>query len=373
MLNRSKLLKELELVASTLFIDRSHEYEIIRNVWREIVADPTFLHKVREVNAPWPVPFWQGDLGLTVPVSQEVEPYHALSVDGSQIYPDRHQSVPCFLINIGMVGVRYDGVQPPVHFDSNPYIFSNAEPDMKLELSAEIVNCKRQEIELRDGMQFALRMRDQVSPSILFFDGSLIFWHLEAKDPMLRDLFLPRYLAILCQLAKEKIITVGYISSPKSRELVNLVRLQLCKFDTSNEELFHLVDGMVDATIAGFYLKPFERSTVFQNNSSVSDSYPDHVRPHFFYLHVGEEIGRVEIPAWIAQDQKLVDFVAQAILDQSIKGRGYPVVLAEAHEQAVVKGPDRDFFYHLLQKIGIDRNYRTTSSHKAMRKRSMGI
>ncbi|PJF37882.1 MAG: hypothetical protein CUN55_19825 [Phototrophicales bacterium] len=120
-------------------------------------------------------------------------------------------------------------------------------------------------------------------------------------------------------------------------------------------------------------MQPYTRSIVFKNRSIVSSLYPDHLHPHFFYLHVGTEIGRVELPAWIAHDENLVDTVARIIVDQCVKGQGYPVVIAEAHEQAVVKGPDRDFFYHVLQKMGMERQRRPIISRKSLRKRSMGI
>ena len=90
-------------------------------------------------------------------------------------------------------------------------------------------------------------------------------------------------------------------------------------------------------------------------------------------MQVGTEVGRVEIPAWIAQDEKLVDQVAASILDQCHKGYGYPIGLAEAHEQAVIKGPDREFFYHLLQKMSTDRKRYIELSPKEMKKRGMGI
>jgi hypothetical protein len=60
-------------------------------------------------------------------------------------------------------------------------------------------------------------------------------------------------------------------------------------------------------------------------------------------------------------------------LDQCNKGRGYPVVLAEAHEQAVVKGADRDFFYSVITKIGIEENKRILVSQKSAKKRRMSI
>jgi hypothetical protein len=90
-------------------------------------------------------------------------------------------------------------------------------------------------------------------------------------------------------------------------------------------------------------------------------------------MDVGTEIVRIEIPGWIAQSEELVNTVARVVLDQSVKGFGYPVLIAEAHEQAVVKGPDRDFFYHLIAKMGIERNRKPIMSAKSMKKRGIGV
>jgi hypothetical protein len=55
------------------------------------------------------------------------------------------------------------------------------------------------------------------------------------------------------------------------------------------------------------------------------------------------------------------------------KGYGYPVVVAEAHEQAVVKGADREFFYHLITKFGIEQRRRTVTSQKSSKKRVVAV
>jgi hypothetical protein len=65
--------------------------------------------------------------------------------------------------------------------------------------------------------------------------------------------------------------------------------------------------------------------------------------------------------------------ITKIVVDQVKKGYGYPVALAEAHEQAVVKGPDRDFFYHLITKLGIEQRRRTTVSFKSAKKRSVAV
>ncbi len=61
------------------------------------------------------------------------------------------------------------------------------------------------------------------------------------------------------------------------------------------------------------------------------------------------------------------------ILDNTLKGRGYPFVLAEPNEQAVGKGADRDFFNHLIQKIGVDKHRHIALSQKSVKKRGIGI
>lgn len=236
--------------------------------------------------------------------------------------------------------------------------------------SADIINCKRLELELQFGFEKTYSLQNL---ELVLFDGSLIFWHLDQKEQITKDTFLPRYLALLYQFAQAKQCMASYISLPKSKELVNILRLAACNFEVSQFDYVKDLDHIVDAQVVGFFLQPSERTTVFQNNARISQLYPDQVRPHFFYLHTGDEIGRVEIPAWIAHDEHLVTVIAQIILDQCIKGRGYPVALAEAHEQAVVKGPDRDFFYHLLTKVGLEHKRSPLMSQKVIKKRGIGV
>lgn len=373
MLNRLKLSQQLQTMSSSLFVDHSAEYNLAQEIWDKICSDPTFPYKARAFKAPFPVPSWQEKLNEAISITYPLEKYTIVSVDGSQIYPDRHHSVSCFLLNIGSVRLHYGKEPSSVFFDSTPFILT--EQEQELPNSQEVINCMRHEKEFLGGLSLAQKTKAEESelPLLLIFDGSLIFWHLEAKDMRLKDMFLSKYISVLHQLYTEKIVTASYMSMPKGKELVNLIKIGFCEFNNNRLEEAAIFDRMVDAQVVQWFLEPNERTIVFKNHSDISEEYPDHVHPYFFYIHVGDEIGRVEIPAWIAQNKELVDFVAQVILDQSIKGRGYPVALAEAHEQAVVKGPDRDFFYHLLTKLGIERKQRMVGSRKALRKKSMGI
>ena len=89
----------------------------------------------------------------------------------------------------------------------------------------------------------------------------------------------------------------------------------------------------------------------------------------FFYVHAGEEVGRVETPSWVADNPDLLGLAHALVIDQCARGRGYPVALMEAHEQAVVTGADRRYFGEMvngaLQRGGLP----VFTSEKALSKR----
>jgi hypothetical protein len=86
---------------------------------------------------------------------------------------------------------------------------------------------------------------------------------------------------------------------------------------------------------------------------------------HFFHLRVGRELARIEIPRWVAVDAQQVDLVHSLVYDQCAKGDGYPVALARAHEQAVVRSADRRAFQRLVEGSLMRAEVVKTSSAKA--------
>jgi hypothetical protein len=55
------------------------------------------------------------------------------------------------------------------------------------------------------------------------------------------------------------------------------------------------------------------------------------------------------MPQWVAQCPEQVDLVHALVYDQAARGDGYPVALARAHEQAVVRSADRRTFQTMLE------------------------
>jgi len=365
MLDRSKVAREFASRGDELFIDYSNELAIARMYWQKILADPVLQQKIPFVQSVGILPTWQDALDATSAIDP-IHTYHVLAVDGSQIYPDRHQGVSCYLVNTGSAYCKY-AATGIAQFNSEPRIASGITEAG--EITPDIVDCIRTELELRDSLIKSREYRtDALEQYMVMMDGSLIFWHLDSKDDVTKNRFLTSYLTIFQQLYTERILHAGVISLPKSKELVHIIAAAV-KVLGKEDTFTHCVD----TDIALFFLVAGQRTGVFKNNSPIVSFYQEMVQPYFFYMHTGYEIVRCEIPAWIAREHALVDTVARIVLDQTKKGYGYPVCLAEAHEQAVVKGADREFFYLMLQKMALARNQRYAFSQKSMKKRMISV
>ena len=105
------------------------------------------------------------------------------------------------------------------------------------------------------------------------------------------------------------------------------------------------VGGVRDRDLFARTLKTGERSALFATGSAAVEQYYMGTGVAFFYVHAGEEIGRVEVrrPGSPTTRTSWVSPTA-LVIDQCARGRGYPVALMEAHEQAVVTGADRRYF-----------------------------
>ena len=292
--------------------------------------------------------------------------YAALATDGSHIETDRNRPVACHLINIGVVHLRY-GRQPRAHLDSAPTIYFGHETDDEDERHGEGLHLqtRRAVAEAQATVDFLTAHPPSDTPTVALLDGSLILWHLAGRrlPVAFRDAMLDRgLLAALDALEamSPPIAVAAYISQPQATAIVNALRLALCPDDSPNcgarcatlrfpDRPCDGVGGLFDRDIFWERLAIGQRSAVFGSRAPVMEHYRQH-RVGFFYLRLENEISRVEVPAWVARDQRRLDLVHAVVLDQCRLGFGYPVALAEAHEQAVVSGADRDHFWDLVER-----------------------
>ncbi len=369
MLDHSKFVAELQKVSTDLFSGFAQEIDIAKQVRLKIATDSHFEKKIHSIKQSLLVPVWRGLLAPIVNIVPRHDQYVVVSVDGSQIYYDKHQGPPCFLINIGWIQLRYGVAGKSIQYATVPFLTTTLDEDNDFG-SQDFVNMQREKYEFDYALEQILSIQSQVPEAltVCLFDGSLIFFHLDAQDMELKERFLHDYCSVLEQFYQQKMLLGGYMSLPRTKELVNLCKLELAQCDETVLEHTSVIDRLTDVDIAGLYLQPHQRSIVFKSKAPICYLYPIHLQPHFCYLHVGAEIVRLEFPAWIGQSDELVDQLCSVALDQAIKGRGYPVCLFEAHEQAVVKAVDRDFFYRMIEKMSQQKAKSYAISQKSIKK-----
>lgn len=377
MLDRVKLFHEFMRVKDRLFSHNTYTLQLLYELWEKIASDSTFAEMLLSRCASNLLPAWEGKVSDHYSLSQKISEYTVVGCDGSQIYPDRHGPIAnCFVLNIGTVIMTYQAPASKAVLQSTPqlFLFDDIESIFNgIAISKDIIDCKREEHELHQ-LLVATKTVEQKAPLLSLVDGTILFWHLEGQNQTVRSFFFDEYCKTLEQFYQNNFLIAGYISAPRSRELIGLVQYAYTlsdEFDDGSQGA--LFNHSTDSMLMRHFLPVGSRSTLFLTNSVIAHEYPTLIRPYFFYINCGNEIARVELPLWIAQNKALVDTVATIIYDQIVKGQGYPVVLAESHEQAVIKSFDRDFFYTLFYKSSVEHKKKVSFSQKSLKKRRMNI
>ena len=251
----------------------------------------------------------------------------------------------------------------------------------KIPADTALVSEKRTLMEFEEILKLTEESKNKEN-TIAIFDGTLILWRLEGTPDDFKNEIVAPFIRMMDRLRSLRIPIAGYISFPGSTDVINTLRLGLCPEEISycNQCPYKYlpelpcasIEGITDRVLFSRVLKPGERTSIFQSFSRILELYGDH-HICFFYLNIGEEIARIEIPKWVAEDSELLNLVHAVVFDQAKKGSGYPVALTEAHEQAVIKAKDRDFFFELIREALIMSDFRVTVSRKGLSKRSPGI
>jgi hypothetical protein len=319
--------------------------------------------------------------------------FTVMAADGSHIDVDRHQSTRCYLINIGSVVLRY-GSYPEATLTSTPHLYSD-EKDLVIippgggrEQSVEgtILGAKRsvEECKALAGLAAGL---PPATTALALLDGTLILWGLEPYPDFVTDVLLHQGLLQCLDTMKKlnqdrRLALASYISFPRSTDVVNVLRVAVCPSNIPDcdkqcplgkERDCDGVAGVRDRDLFMSLLENGERSALFISPSKiVREHYGEH-RVYFFYLRVDDEIARIEIPQWVAENADLLNLTHSLVYDQCKRGHGYPIVLSEAHEQAVVTGADRDNFRQLVESTLIEEHLPTPSSGKSVSKRTKWV
>jgi NurA domain len=321
---------------------------------------------------------------LDTRIAIEVAPsaHTVIATDGSQIAPSHHEIAYCYLLNVGRIILHYGQSKLPL-LDSLPEVFYEAEDLYRSRQwgirTEEWMGYRRTASESSILAELGVALAPISVPTIAMVDGSLLYWFLEPLPAEARDEILTPILAAWDQLRSLNIPSVGYISASRSGESLNFLRFQTCAYlapdcmtncsGLNSLAPCQVLEPLKDASLWGRLLQPGQRSPLWKSSARIQEFYGDHAI-HFCYVHVGSEIARVEVPAWVANDAEMLDSALSLVLAQVQKGYGYPVALAEAHNQAVVRGGDRSRFFALLEQQMIKAGLKNVgTSYKETRKR----
>ena len=300
--------------------------------------------------------------------------YKVVASDGSGFPLSRHQALAVYLINIGLVALTY-GEQAQASLSSTPELFfkdadlSIGEKAHKRPITSGEIDLKRDLRELQALQKFV----DREAADLVLVDGSLVRWQLPGDGSQFEKEYLRDYIANFTALQKARVPIAAYISLSGSSEGVNFLRLALCPYEPPNCDRCpdlpcNKIAGVLDRMLFGKQLKPGERTCLFASRSKILQAYGEH-QIFFFYLNVGSEIARVEIPRYVAEDEKLLNQVHALLWDQVSKGHGYPIALQEAHEQAVVGNSERELFFATIERELMKNGQKIKQTAKSLSKR----
>ncbi len=323
----------------------------------------------------------------------------AVSVDGSHIDVDRHLPLRCHLINLGGCAITY-GEQPSCDLFSEPalaiedadlYLRPDEESLDETLIAGQLLGALRT---VREVERLAESVDDLAAenPVLALLDGTLAFWDVQrgnypgyVVDYLINQRLRPALGRLRAAARPGRPVAVAaYTSRPQTAEVAGAVRVALCgsgdaectrRCSARRSDLMQCdgAAGFDDRELFEALLEPGQRSPLYQSGRLASRFAVGLALgeewSHFYYLHSGTEIGRVEVPAWVADDPRLLALSHAMLAKQCELGLGYPVVISEAHEQAVVSGRDREEFRKLALMLMEQNGLPTPESAKTVSKR----
>jgi hypothetical protein len=305
-----------------------------------------------------------------------------LATDGSQIAPSHHEIAYCYLINVGRVMIHYGQSKHPL-LDSMPEVFYRA---------ADLYQSRRWGIDTEEWLGHRRTVLEAMILGELGYNWVAPPFDLPEDDNLTPPEHQPTVPALAMvdgsllyrgaweQLRSVQIPMVSYLSASRSSDSLNFLRLLSCSLPepdcfTHCSDLertpCQVFDGLRDTSLWQTHLQPGQRSALWASRAKVVNYYLPTQQIYFCYLHVGTEIARIEMPAWVAEDGEMLDRALGMVLAQVQKGQGYPVALAEAHNYAVVRGADRASFFMLLEREMVKAGIKNVAvSYKERRKRT---
>jgi len=281
------------------------------------------------------------------------------------------------LINVGQIALHYGTGERPtlasqatLHYTEED-LYQSEDGGDPVPLSDKIVNNRR--LLAESAALAALIETHKGRDAIALVDDPLIVWTPQGESEAEQKRIIDGFCEMLSAGQTYNTPVAGYVSRPAHKDVVGALRLTLCEPGCSHipKDVCAELASLTDVQLFSHLLpRPGDRSPVFGSTNPSLKLYPNDQKIAFFYLNAGGEIARVEIPAWVSEDADLTAQVHRLVFDQARKGQGYPIALAEAHERAIVRGPEREAFFRLVENAFVRENLPALQTRKALSKRT---
>ena len=353
----------------------------------------------RQVRLPWLVATPHNSLAGRHDASLPPADFCVVGTDASSIAPDRHGSARYYVLNIGYAFICY-GNNPHAVLDSESRLCSSDEdlyifPEKRdVPLEGGLLGAKM-EVE---SLSILPRMLNDLSrrcrpadgkdlsqdglPTVAIRDGPLTLWTLQSEDERVQHALLHDLLQAMDMLRAAQVPLAGYTSFSDGRDVANSLRVWICR-DRLND-CDHCVNDRRDLCLElaqlhdrdlFSFLGTHQRSELFASSSQILEQYGEH-RVDFFYLNVGGEIARIEVPQWVRTNPDWLGLIHSTIIDQCRRSPGYPPyppALQEAHEQAVITVTDRSVVEEMMERVMGQHGQKWMRSAKDDSKRRRGV
>ncbi len=357
---------------------------LLRRIPADALRDKLAAQRSQQPRFPWLVASPLGSVSGAVAAPAPPADFCVVGGDASSIAPDRHSSLRYYVLNFGVAALTY-GSRPDARLESasqlcfrdkDLYVF----PDKRdVPLEGALLGARMEAESLRI-LQSAVQ--SVVCPALALRDGPLILWTLQNESEPVQVNMLQPFLEAMGILKHARVPLGGYISFSDAHDVANSLRVWLCqgkpnaceRCESEEHDLCIALAKIHDRELFAF-LAEGERSELFDSSSQILRLYGEH-RINFFYLNVGGEVARIEVPCWVAADAEMLNLLHAATYDQCRRSSGfppYPPALLEAHEQAVITAVERRLVEDMVERSMAGLGLRVLHSAKDDSKRRRGV
>lgn len=284
-----------------------------------------------------------------------------IATDGSQIMPDRHAAYLYYLINVGGIVYHHGDSRPPETFTVPQLVYPPDDNDLDtFNISSGAVSIERDVKEIETLARQTFHHRHDSNLTLAVLDQRLLYWPI-GSEGVAENAAVTEWGNHMTGIRQAEALLCGYIDRPGSIGVTTLLKSVTAVSDPQfNWRLLgtqKATQGLTDRDLFGALLAPGQRSKVFVYVSPPNNTFAEQDPANevcFFYVNPassGQQIARVDIPRWVAENEGAVTAVHALIIDQCRLLGDYPYVLARADETAVVGRQDASELNFMIDVI----------------------